>query len=201
MSRSPRRPDIVGSVRPVAGHAGKAPLAEQECATRVVALQKLISGGQTGVDRAALDVALELGIPCGGWCPLGRRAEDGVIPDRYPLRQAPSANYADRTALNVRDSDGTLILARGPLRGGTALTKTFAERYGRPYLVVDPHAPSSPAVAWEWLRTNRVRVLNVAGPRESLRRDVGRTAASFLRRLLARWNAASSTTKHSRGTT
>src|SRR5213080_1459301 len=105
-------------------------------------ISKIVSGGQTGVDRAALDVALELGIPCGGWCPIGRRAEDGVIPDRYPLRQAPSANYADRTALNVRDSDGTLILARGPLRGGTALTKTFAERYGRPYLVVDPRAPS-----------------------------------------------------------
>ena len=200
MSRSPGRPDISGSVRSVARHVGKAPLAELECAARGVALDKVVSGGQTGVDRAALDVALELGIACGGWCPLGRRAEDGVIPDRYPLRQAPSANYADRTALNVRDSDGTLILARGPLRGGTALTTTFAERYGRPCLVVDPHTPSSLAVVWEWLRSNQVRVLNVAGPRENLRRDVGRIAASFLRRLFVRGNAAGSCTKHPRGT-
>ena len=149
-------------------------------------LDKVVSGGQTGVDRAALDVALELRIPCGGWCPLGRRAEDGVIPDQYPLQEAPTANYADRTALNVRDSDGTLILARSPLRGGTALTKTFADRYGRPCLVVDPHAITSLRIAGEWLAANGVRILNVAGPRESPRQDVGKTAAGFLRSLFAR---------------
>ena len=149
-------------------------------------LDKVVSGGQTGVDRAALDVALELRIPCGGWCPLGRRAEDGVIPEQYPLHEAPTANYADRTALNVRDSDGTLILARIPLRGGTALTKTFANRYGRPCLVVDPHAITALRLVSEWLAENGVRILNVAGPRESPRRDVGRTAAKFLRSLFAR---------------
>mgnify|MGYP003793290687 CR=1 FL=1 len=89
-------------------------------------IKKIVSGGQTGVDRAALDVAMQLGIPVGGWCPRGRRAEDGRIPDSYPLREASSVNYAKRTELNVRDSDGTLILSGGPLTGGTALTESLA---------------------------------------------------------------------------
>src|SRR5437660_8666127 len=97
---------------------------------------KLISGGQTGVDRAALDVALELGLPCGGWCPRGRKAEDGVIPDRYPLAETPSPSYRQRTRWNVRDSDGTLILVRGRPTGGTALTLASARRLGKPVLVV-----------------------------------------------------------------
>ena len=149
-------------------------------------LDKIISGGQTGVDRAALDVALELAIPCGGWCPLGRRSEDGAIPDHYPLQEAPTANYADRTALNVRDSDATLILAKAPLRGGTALTQKFAERYRRPCLVVDPREAKSVAMVLEWLTANHVKVLNVAGPREGLRQDVAHSAALFLKRLLNR---------------
>ena len=149
-------------------------------------VEKIISGGQTGVDRAALDVALELGIPCEGWCPRGRRAEDGVIPERYPLQEAPTSNYADRTALNVRDSEATLILAKSPLRGGTALTQKFADRYRRPCLVVDPREAKSSAIVIAWLSANNARVLNIAGPRESLRLDVARDAANFLRRLLNR---------------
>ena len=149
-------------------------------------LEKIISGGQTGVDRAALDVAIELGVPCGGWCPRGRRAEDGVIPEGYPLIEAPTSNYADRTALNVRDSDGTLILAKSPLLGGTALTKKFAERYGRPYLVVDPHETKSQAAVVDWIVAHQVKVLNIAGPREGLRREVSRSAENFLRRVLNR---------------
>src|SRR5436305_1193025 len=82
----------------------------------------IFSGGQTGVDRAALDVALELGIPCSGWCPRGRRAEDGTIPPRYPLQETRSLAYPVRTRWNVRDSDGTLILTRGRPDRGTALT-------------------------------------------------------------------------------
>lgn len=81
-------------------------------------LLKIISGGQTGVDRAALDVALELGLPCGGWCPRGRRAEDGVIAERYPLTETRSARYAVRTVRNVRAADGTLVLTRGQPSGG-----------------------------------------------------------------------------------
>ena len=146
-------------------------------------LEQVVAGGQTGVDRAALDVALELGIACGGWCPKGRRAEDGSIPESYPLKESPTANYAERTALNVKDSEGTLILSRGALRGGTALTKTFAERYRRPCLVVDLRNATTQPIH-EWLEANSIRVLNVAGPRESSQPGIARQAAAFLRTLL-----------------
>src|SRR5438309_6802555 len=96
---------------------------------------KIISGGQSGVDRAALDVALELGISCGGWCPKGRRAEDGVIPEQYPVRENASTSYPPRTEMNVRDSDGTLILTNGRPDRGTALTVNLAKRYEKPCLV------------------------------------------------------------------
>ena len=89
--------------------------------------EKIVSGGQTGVDRAALDAALALGIPCAGWCPKGRRAEDGAIPERYPVAETESADYEERTRLNVGDADATLILASGPLSGGTGLTAETAE--------------------------------------------------------------------------
>src|SRR3989442_2721366 len=97
---------------------------------------EIVSGGQTGVDRAALDTALALGLPCGGWCPRGRRAEDGPLPTRYPLRETPSSSYPERTVWNVRDSDGTLILHRGRLSGGTALTLRLVSRHGRHSLAV-----------------------------------------------------------------
>jgi hypothetical protein len=142
--------------------------------------EKIVSGGQTGVDRAALDVAVELSILGGGWCPKGRRAEDGMIPAKYPLQESPTNNYAERTALNVKYSDGTLILSRGPLRGGTALTKTFVERYRRPGLVVDLRYASEQQVR-DWLTANSIRVLNVAGPRESSQPSIAREAAAFLR--------------------
>lgn len=147
-------------------------------------LEKVVSGGQTGVDRAALDVALESNIPCGGWCPKGRRAEDGPIPDKYPLQESPTANYAERTALNVKESDGTLILSRGALRGGTALTKTFAERYRRPCLIVDLRE-ATPQQVRDWLVAHSIRVLNIAGPRESSQPGITRQAEAFLKTLLA----------------
>jgi hypothetical protein len=130
-------------------------------------LVRIVSGGQTGADRAALDAALELGFPCGGWCPKGRRAEDGPIDGRYPLRETFSAEYPVRTERNVRDSDGTLILARRPVRGGTALTERLARRHGRPCLVLDPGQADSIGQAVAWVESRDVRVLNVAGPRES----------------------------------
>ncbi len=127
----------------------------------------IVSGGQSGVDRAALDVALELGLRCGGWCPAERVAEDGRIDQRYPLRSTPSADPAQRTEWNVRDSDATLIISAVPLTGGTALTRRCAVRLHRPLRVVDLHQPFDAGEIRAWLHDQRVRTLNVAGPRES----------------------------------
>lgn len=137
------------------------------------------------MDRAALDAALEAGLACGGWCPRGRRAEDGPIPARYPLDETPSAEVAQRTAWNVRDSDATLILARGPLRGGTALTARCAAERGRPCRVSDLDAGVDPSGLLRWLRDHAVRVLNVAGPRESEAPGIHAQALAALRALLA----------------
>ena len=145
---------------------------------------KIVSGGQTGVDRAALDVALELGIPCGGWCPRGRRAEDGVIPARYPLQETPWDGYPQRTAWNVRDTDATLVLTLGEPDRGTALTIRLARANGKPCLVVDLGAGNGVEEARAWLGENGVGVLNVAGPRESSAAGIHDRAAEFLRRLL-----------------
>lgn len=148
-------------------------------------LERIVSGGQTGVDRAALDVALRLGIPCGGWCPRGRRAEDGRIPERYPLQETPSADYAQRTEWNVRDSDATLILFRDRLKGGSALTRRLAALYRRPCLAIDLARPVEQDEVCAWLRANAVRVLNVAGPRASAHGDLSAPAATLLSELLA----------------
>jgi hypothetical protein len=144
-------------------------------------IAKLISGGQTGVDRAALDVALERGLPCGGWCPLGWRAEDGVIPDRYPLQETPTPAYPQRTEWNVRDADGTLVFTRGRPRGGTALTIELAGRLHKPLLIVDLNKPPLPIVVHTWAQDHHVRVLNVAGPRESESPGIYVQAGGFLR--------------------
>jgi hypothetical protein len=146
---------------------------------------RVISGGQTGVDRAALDVARELGVPCGGWCPRGRRAEDGPIPEGYALRETPSAAYPERTAWNVRDSDGTLILTRGRPRGGTALTVSLARRAGKPVIVANLEGGANAAEIRAFLLEHRIRVLNVAGPRESEAPGIHDQAAALLRELLA----------------
>ena len=146
---------------------------------------KIISGGQSGVDRAALDVALELGIACGGWCPRGRRAEDGPLAARYPLIETPLQKYSQRTAWNVRDSDGTLILARGQAKGGTALTVKLADGLGKPYLVLDLTKAPQPADVHEWAERHGVQVLNVAGPRETENRGIYQEAAAFLRKVLS----------------
>lgn len=148
-------------------------------------LEKIVSGGQTGVDRAALDVALELGLPCGGWCPKGRKAEDGPIALRYPLKETPSEDYAQRTIWNVRDSDGTLVLTRGQPTEGTALTIEVAERQGKPHLVMDLDEQPVRASVQAWVTTHRIRVLNVAGPREEKSPGIYAQASQFLRRLLS----------------
>jgi len=144
---------------------------------------KVVSGGQTGVDRAALDAARALDLPCGGWCPRGRLSEDGPIGPDYPLVETPSADYAQRTEWNVRDSDGTLVLTRGRAEGGTAFTIALARGRGKPLLVVDLATDPDPAEAARWVREAEVALLNVAGPRESQRPGIGTQARAFLERL------------------
>lgn len=147
-------------------------------------IHKILSGGQTGVDRGALNAALRLGVVCGGWCPRGRRAEDGCIPLRYPVTELASWVYADRTRRNVESADGTLILSHGALQGGTALTAAFAARAARPYLVLDLAKQPCTAQVIRWARANAVGSLNVAGPRESTAPGVGLLADTFMTSLL-----------------
>ena len=147
---------------------------------------RIVSGGQTGVDRAALDVAVSLGLPCGGWCPAGRRAVDGPIDRRYPLQETPSSDYPQRTEWNVLDSDATLILAPRPLGGGTALTAAVARRHDRPLLIADPAEAGAIEPTRLWIVERSIRTLNGAGPRERDRRTrpVHTAAEAWLRTLL-----------------
>jgi len=145
---------------------------------------KIVSGGQTGVDRGALDAAVALGLAHGGWCPRGRLAEDGPIPERYQLVQTESAEYSVRTEQNVLDSDATLILYRGRLSGGTKLTLRLARRHGRPCKAIDLDAPCPIEEVRQWLQSEQVEILNVAGPRESSAIGIAQQAQQFLERVL-----------------
>jgi hypothetical protein len=151
-------------------------------------LMQLISGGQTGVDCGALDAAMELGIPHGGWCPRGRLAEDRPIPERYQLRESHSAEYPVRTEQNVLESDGTLILCRGRPTGGTELTLCLAQQHARPHLVVDLDRTPDPAAVRCWLEEHQIERLNVAGPRESQFPGIGALAREFLVRVFRHQN-------------
>ncbi len=151
-------------------------------------LRKIVSGGQTGVDRGALDAALETGFPCGGWCPEGRRAEDGPIPVRYPVTELTGAGYLQRTRQNVVDSDGTLIVFFGELSRGTLETLRFCERLGKPFLLADCAAADVHAIAANaaaFIQAQAIAVLNVAGPRESSRPGAGEYAMRIVRSLIA----------------
>jgi len=145
--------------------------------------ERIVSGGQTGADRAALDWAIAHGIPHGGWCPRGRRAEDGRISDCYALRETPSRDYEQRTRWNVRDSDGTLIVSRsGALTGGSAYTARCGERLARPWLHVHPGADDAQAIR-AFLEQHRICTLNVAGPRTSTDPGIYEYAVGVLERL------------------
>lgn len=148
----------------------------------------VVSGGQTGVDRAALDWACNHRIPHGGWCPQGRRASDGPLSVKYQLRETESAGYRQRTKLNVHDSDATLILNVGELDGGTLQTLQFVERMGKPHLVLqlDQCAPDESAGRIiKWLIAGKFGTLNVAGPREEKRPGIYALTLSVLDRCTA----------------
>lgn len=133
-------------------------------------IKKIVSGGQTGVDQAALDVAIKMDIPHGGWVPRGRLTEDGPLPEKYHLEEMPTNNYQERTEQNVIDSDGTLILSHGKLTGGSAYTRDMALQHARPWFHVDLNKTSRFEAARKisaWIVENNVEILNVAGPRAS----------------------------------
>lgn len=152
-------------------------------------LVRVVSGGQTGVDRAALDAAMTAGIAIGGWAPKGRRAEDGTIPSAYPLRETPARRYTQRTEWNVRDADATLALTRGAVSGGTRLTIDLAHLAARPLLVIDlagdVDAESAAADVRDWIEGERIGTLNVAGPRESQAPGIYKQARGLLDRAFA----------------
>lgn len=146
-------------------------------------VRRVVSGGQTGADRAALDWAIRHGIAHGGWCPRGRTAEDGPLDARYRLRETESEGYLQRTRRNVEDSDATLVLNLGELDGGTLETVRYAQVRGKPCLLValdEGVADDDLERARQWLGAQRVATLNVAGPRESKRPGIYRLALEFL---------------------
>ena len=146
-------------------------------------IRKIISGGQTGADRAALDFAIEWNISHGGWIPNGRKAEDGRLPHKYRLKEINTTDYARRTEQNVVDSDGTLIFSHGPLTGGSALTRKIAQKHGRPWLHMDLlriNSFSAAQAIHAWISEQRISVLNVAGPRQSLDARIYRAVFDIL---------------------
>lgn len=153
-------------------------------------LKRIVSGGQTGVDRAALDIAMalsnELGISVGGYCPKNRIAEDGAIDDKYPLTETTTSAYAQRTDWNVKHSDGTLLLSRGKLTKGSALTLNFAKQRQKPFFVVDLSQDTTNIHLdiISWLTQNNISVLNIAGSRESTSPGIYAQAYELLEKLL-----------------
>lgn len=151
-----------------------------------IILESIISGGQTGVDRAALDAALEGKFPCGGWCPKGRKAEDGPLHERYPLKETKSSDYRVRTERNLKEADATLVLTWGEPTGGTALTIKLAQKHEKPSLVLDLEQRNQDMATTihDWIEKNNIRILNVAGPRESKVPGIHKMAKNVLAELI-----------------
>jgi hypothetical protein len=146
-------------------------------------IKKIISGGQTGVDRAALDWAIDAEITHGGWCPKGRLACDGALHDRYMLQETESSGYRQRTKRNVADADGTVVFNSGDLDGGTLQTVKFAQSMKKPYIVIQLDGRELQSAVQEflfWISENQIRVLNVAGPREEKRPGIYRLVLQLL---------------------
>ena len=161
-----------------------------EKAKRVRTIVKVVSGGQTGVDQAALRAAMDCGLEIGGWCPPGRECEDGAIPAEFPLAETPNDRSADapevprsqRTEWNVRDSDGTLVVrSAGKDIAGTEWTVECGKRYQRPLLICDLDDPNAKDLIQEWLAANSITALNVGGPSESTSPGIGEKAYAVLR--------------------
>lgn len=145
--------------------------------------RKIVSGGQTGVDRAALDFALASGIVHGGWCPKGRRAEDGKLPEKYNLQETPRKDYGQRTEWNVRDSDGTLVIINRELSGGTLYTLETARKMGKPVMIAALADKVEEKQVAGWVENNGIRVLNVAGPRASSEPEIYSMTLEFLQKV------------------
>src|SRR3982751_1228499 len=154
-------------------------------------LKKVISGGQTGVDQAALRAAQDRGLDCGGWCPPGRECESGIIPAHFPLQEtpqdrsphAPDVSRSQRTEWNVRDSDATLILRPRSMTNedlGSDWTERCAAHFGRPLLVLDPGDPGAAFAIRDWLSALEIQALNVAGPSEGKAPGIGDRVYSLL---------------------
>ena len=152
-------------------------------------IEKIISGAQSGADRAALDFAIERGIPHGGWCPRGRKSEDGSIDPRYNLQETPSSGYVQRTGWNMRDSDGTVVFSIAPvLTGVSQKTVELAQKHHKPVIhIAQDGGPASPEQALlRFIEQNGIK-LNVAGPRATKEPE----AAAFVREVLEKaWAAA-----------
>jgi len=150
-------------------------------------IKKIISGGQSGADRGALNAAIHLGIPHGGYCPKGRKAEDGPIPKHYQLTETSSTNYAIRTVENILQSDGTLLFTRGQPTGGSLLTKEIAEKKNKPFLQIDLFVANTPNEAFKlihpWLEKEQIAILNIAGTRASKDPKIEKNVFSILLRL------------------
>jgi hypothetical protein len=151
-------------------------------------LKKIISGGQTGADRAALDAAIRLGIPHGGWIPKGRIAEDGPLAATYRLREMPTGGYAERTEKNVMDSDGTLIISHGAPTGGTEYTRKMVLKHGRQMLHIDlnlhTNLMDAASLVRDWIAIHNIETLNVAGPRASKDSRIYELTLTLLTRLV-----------------
>ena len=167
-------------------------------------ITRIVSGGQTGADRGGLDAAIYAGIPHGGWCPKGRKAEDGVIPAQYKLQEMKSADYLKRTEANVIDSDATLLVTFGRPTGGSLRTVAFCRKHGKPYHQVDLSTLTVDRAVFDvcnWLQGDpdlndyedyqaappEKCILNVAGSRESkadgIQHETARIVVNVLRLL------------------
>lgn len=154
------------------------------------------------MDRAALDTAIDLNIPHGGWVPKGRKAEDGRIPVKYSLTELGKASYPERTEKNILESDGTLIVSQGPLTGGSLLTLGLSRKHGKPCLHLDLLEMSQAGASEktrDWLEENRVEVLNVAGPRASNDPEIYSLARALLKNALHPRHSMNSTSRGEKG--